>query len=250
MTTEPLGLRNAPIIEAVVDIQCDLPPDLEYGQLQHQAEEALKELFPKSRRQMAQSVEVGPGGELRAGTPRERAVGLQFLTDDERQLIQFRAEGLSFNRLAPYGSLDEYLPIIAASWDVFRNLAHPIQIRSVALRFINRILLPAGEASKSLETYLRCGPRLPDVRGLRFRGFLNQHAAIEIATGNHVNIVMAMDTPEGELLPVILDIETSDQRVRTPDDWSGIRETILTLRSLKNDVFQRTLTPACLNLFR
>ncbi len=30
---------------------------------------------------------------------------MQFLTEDEKQLIQFRPNGFSFNRLAPYGSL-------------------------------------------------------------------------------------------------------------------------------------------------
>ena len=50
----------------------------------------------------------------------KRAIqSLQFLHEDEKQLVQVMAQGFSFNRLAPYTSLDDYLPVIQRTWELF-----------------------------------------------------------------------------------------------------------------------------------
>jgi uncharacterized protein (TIGR04255 family) len=54
----------------------------------------------------------------------------QFLKNDEKQLVQFRNEGFSFNRLAPYTTLDDYLPQIKKNWEIYRIVAAPSEIRS------------------------------------------------------------------------------------------------------------------------
>ena len=74
---------------------------------------------------------------------------LQFLHADEKQLVQVRAQGFSFNRLAPYTSLDDYLPEIERTWHLFVGLASPVQIRVVQLRYINRIPCRRGRAGSS-----------------------------------------------------------------------------------------------------
>jgi hypothetical protein len=98
--------------------------------------------------------------------------------------------------------------------------------------------------------YLRVSPHLPDEEALQFVGFFNQHSAVEVKTGNRVDITLAMEAREGDRLPLIFDIDAYDERVRPADDWAGIREAILTLRRLKNDVFEKTLSERCLNLYR
>ncbi len=251
MTSAALRLAHAPIIEAVIDINCDLPPDTDFGELQERAADALRASYPKLRRQITQRHELGLGA---AESP-EVAMGrkitrLLLLTEDERQLVQFRSEGYSFNRLAPYGSLDEYLRDIEWTWEVFRELARPVQIRAIGLRFINRILLPTNDGLVELNDYLRVSPQLPDEETLQFTGFLNQHAAVEITTGNHVNITLVMEALKGDKLPIIFDIATSDLRPKEPEAWQDVREAIESLRRLKNRIFERTLTESCLNLFQ
>jgi hypothetical protein len=59
-----------------------------------------------------------------------------------------------------------------------------------------------------------------------------------------------MQPLEGDRLPMILDIETLGVRSQAPEDWQVIQKSILSLRRLKNRVFERTLTERCLNLFR
>jgi len=147
------------------------------------------------------------GGEAPRVSARQGLQALMFLAPDERQLVQLRPQGYSFNRLAPYASLDHYLPEIERTWKLFVEWAAPVQVRLIRLRFINRILLPSDDGSVNLDNYLKLGPRLPDAANLTFSGFFNQHSAVESATGNAVNITMATQPLEDAKLPVILDIE-------------------------------------------
>ena len=249
--TEGLKLPHAPIIEAVVDINCDLPPALDLAAIQDRAKQAFRERYPLARRQMTQRHEFGTAATEAGGVAvRQLVSGLQFLSADEKQLVQIRPEGYTFNRLAPYGSLDEYLPDIEWSWSRFRELTRPVQIRGIGLRYINRILLPMDGGQIDLPAYLNVSPLVPDRETLEFVGFLNQSSAVEMETGNHVNITLATQPAEDERLPIIFDIEVSTPSIRSLEEWQEIREAIESLRRLKNRVFERTLTETCLNLFQ
>jgi hypothetical protein len=51
-------LLKAPIIEAVLDIGCDLPPGLEFEALGEAGREKLREIYPKFRRQIVHEQEI------------------------------------------------------------------------------------------------------------------------------------------------------------------------------------------------
>lgn len=170
--------------------------------------------------------------------------------DDEKQLVQVRAEGFSFNRLAPYTTLDDYLPEIERTWGLYVRLVSPVQIRVIRLRYINRILIPLTANSVNLDDFLKIGPRLPDEDGLVLSGFLSQQAAVEKDTGHQVNLVLTAQLPENEKLPVILDITVASPAAAEPANWSNILSIIGSLRSLKNRIFVNTLTSKCIELFQ
>ena len=243
-------LRRAPIIEAVLDVDCDMPPALDLGTLETAARDVFRDRYPKFRTQFVQEhaiqapVEGSPKLSVRRGLQ-----AFHFLQADERQLVQVRAAGFSFNKLAPYTSLDDYMPEIERAWRVFVGLASPLQVREVRLRYINRILLPLVEGQVDLDKYLATGPRLPEERSLTFVGFLHRHAAAEKRTGNRVNTTLASQPTEDDRLPVILDIEAAADASIDPKDWHSLDQRIQSLRSLKNLVFQRTPTERCLELF-
>jgi uncharacterized protein (TIGR04255 family) len=242
MTTDPmLPLAHPPIVEAVVDIDCDLPVGLDFEGLEERARRELANDYPiRTTLLQEHSDEQGHAG----------LGSYQFSTSDGRQLVQIRRAGFSFNRLAPYSSLDDYLPEIERLWHLFAGLVSPIQTRRIGLRYINRLLLPTDGGVVDLDEYLRLGPRLPDEETMRLVGFFNQHSAVEVKTKHHVKIWMLMQPLEGVRLPMIFDIEAMHFAVEEPQAWQNIRATILSLRRLKNDVFQKTLTERCLTLFR
>ncbi len=246
-----LKLANAPIVEAIVDIDCDMPPGFELTALESRARDIFGETYSKFRAQLIQEHQIKhEGDQLPEMSVRRGLLALQLLHDDERQLVQVRAQGFSFNRLAPYTSLDDYLPEIERTWKLFAGFASPVQIRSVRLRYINRILLPMMGGRVDLDQYLKLSPTLPDQDRLTFAGFLNQHLAVEAETGNQVNIVLTSQTVENEQLPLIFDITAACSGNADPNHWSWILSRVESLRSLKNRVFKNTLTEQCLNLFR
>src|ERR1017187_6742020 len=104
-----LKLRNAPIVEAVVDMDCDLPPTMNLATLEPDARKMFAAQYPKYRQQLIQEAQI----EHRPNEPpktsmRQTLQALQFFKDDSLQLLQVRTNGFSVNRLAPYGSLDDY----------------------------------------------------------------------------------------------------------------------------------------------
>jgi len=251
MNASDLKLPKPPIVEAVLDIDCDLPPGQQLAALEERARARYGEDYPRFRTVWMEKhhVEANPDQPTKVSV--EQGIkAFHFLQEDEKQLIQMRVQGFAFNRLAPYTSLDDYLPEIEGAWKSYVDLASPVQIRRISLRYINRIVLPSKERCVTLDHYLRIGPRSPDQAKLRLVGFLNQQAAVEVGTGHQVNILLSSQPEEGEKLPIIFDNSATAEEAGRPEDWAWILGKIQALRDLKNRVFQNTLTEECLNLFR
>lgn len=232
---------GAPVVEAVIDIDCDFPPRFDLSQVELAAIAAFRDRYPLFRRKLTHE-KSSPSPVLEA---------LKFLQEDERQLVQVRAAGLSFNRLAPYSSLDDYLPEVERSWRSFVDFTSPILVQKVRLRYLNRIVLPAKAGRVDLDQYLKTGPRLPDEDRLTFLSFVHQHNVLEPSTGHLVNIVLTNEASADESVPIILDIVVSDPgAVSEPGNWGEILKRVQSLRDLKNRVFRNTLTEQCLKLLR
>ena len=251
MNAPALNLSRPPIVEAVLDIDCDMPPTTEFAALEAPARDRFGSQYPKFRTQFIKEHLIKQEG----SAPPEMSVrqGIQafrFFQDDEKQLVQVRPQGFSFNRLAPYSSLDYYLPEIERTWRLFVELAAPAQIRLIRLRYINRILLPVTAGRVELDDYLRVGPRLPDGLDLTLAGFLHQYSAVQAGTENRVNIVLTAQPQEGDKLPVVLDIEAFKSADQDPNDWPSVHADIQSLRVLKNLVFEKSLTTRCVKLFQ
>src|SRR6266705_5380388 len=252
MSDTALKLANAPIIEAVLDIDCDMPPGQQFATLEKPARDAFQPEYPKSRTAFIQTHQI----ETKADQPPQMSVqhaiqAFQFLNDDEKQIVQFRTQGVSVNRMSPYTSLDDYLPQIEHAWKLFIALASPVQIRTVRLRYINRILLPlANNEPVELSDYLKIGPRLPDEKRFTLVGFLDQQTAVEVATGNRVNIILTGQPTENDKAPIIFDVTAESAIKAEPQNWDLLLAQIMSLRALKNYIFKNTLTEQCLNLFQ
>lgn len=246
-----LKLAHPPIVEAVLDVDCDMPPAFDLAALEQTAREALQDRYPKFRPQFLEEHQIKQEADRSIQFSARRGLqAFQFLQEDEKQLVQVRMQGFSFNRLVPYTSLDDYLPEIERAWGIFVKIASPVHIRAVRLRYINRILLPLTDGGVELENYLKVGPRLPDEDRLRFAGFLNQYTAVEMDTGLYVNVVLTSQPQESDKMPIIFDISVASAETAEPEAWAWLLAKIRSLRQLKNRIFINTLTEPCLNLFR
>lgn len=249
-----MKLDNPPIVEAVVDIDCDMPPKFKLAECSNSASERFSDHYPRHEQQRMANFALQIVEEKEASEPIETPRAKSslsahlFRNQEGNQLVQVRQGGFSFNRLALYGSLDEYLPEIERVWKIFVELTQPVSVRQVRLRYINRILLPLQGPGLDLGEYFQVSPQLPTQSNLTFTGFLNQHSAVEAGTGHFANIVLSGLPPENNALPVLFDIQVHTSGGGDVSDWPWIRQQILSLRDLKNRIFENTLTEKCLNL--
>lgn len=248
--------NHAPIIEAVFEFYCELPP----GQTHDGWEAALKARFgdqyPQTHANFIQEFQVNvPAGPetLPIGALRQGIHGYRHLSADGRQLVQSRLDGFFFNRLAPYTSFDDYLPEALRCWSLYREVAQPVIVRQVGLRYINRLPLPLSEGKLTLADYLRHPPKIvtpSEKYAFTFSGFVHQHQMVEPKTQSVATVVLASQPLEADRLPVILEIAVTRASDLNPADLGAFGVALQSLRDLKNHVFENTLTPKCLTLFQ
>ncbi len=249
MTNPPFRLKNAPIVEAILDVECDMPPKYSLTEMEVPATDLFKATYPKVRKKFLKEFTV----QAHENTARAVNQGLQslhFIQPDGKQLVQVRSTGFSFNRLAPYGGFDDYLPEVERTWKEFVHLTKPVQIRLVRMRYINRLMLPMAEQKVDLDYFLRIGPRLSDEKRLILSGFLHQNVVSEVGTDHRGVIVLTSQIAEGGKLPVIFDISVEAPSRESPSNKDYLLGKIVALRSLKNAIFKDTLTEKCLALFQ
>lgn len=249
MTNENQPIDNPPIIEAIIDIDCDLAPGLDLSELMERAKKVFQADYPIAREKLVEEHAI----EKKENEPAKHSVkrglaALQFVTEDERQLVQLRPTGYSFNRLNPYTSFDDYLPLIRETWNHFIELCEPLLVRKVSIRMINKVLLPVENGKVALQDFLKIPPRLPQTDySLDFTGFFEQHAFSDHSTGNKGTIIKTVNGVDSASAPLILDTEVSHNGEIEPKDWEAIDARLASLRSLKNQIFKNTLQDRCLN---
>lgn len=243
-----MKLLHSPIIEAVLDIDCDMPPKFDLVALEKTFFELVRNLYPKSRKTLIEQYRIEPKGDQLSNISSSQGVqAFQFLQNNELQIVQFRRDGFSFNRLAPYSTMDDYLSEILRLWEIFVKVAMPVQIRAIRVQNINRIMLPLGNIN--LDTYFKNTPR-PDDEKLVMFSFLNQWGALEKSTGFLANVVLTGQQPDNDKAPIILHI-TAEWRGRADvANAEFLLSQVQALRGLKNRIFYNSLTPTCLSLFQ
>ena len=116
---EIFNLEFPPIVEVVVDIDCEMPPSVQLANLEEVAASSLKDKYPQIQKRTLQQFEILQDAD--SGSQHHVSEGvldaLLFRSHDGRQLTQFRSAGYSFNRLAPYAGMDVYLPEIRETWE-------------------------------------------------------------------------------------------------------------------------------------
>lgn len=244
-------LARPPIVEAVVDFDCDVPPDKNLKVLEQPARVAFMDRYAEIHPRYLQEVRMASD---QAGTfnssLQQSLQAWMFRQPDGQQLVQVRQSGFSFNRLVPYEGFDAYLPEIQRVWDLYREFTAPISVRTLRLRYINRILLPLVEAHVDLGVYLTSQPTLPAEDRLTLSGFVNQYSATDSVTGHEVAVVLTAQPPEDDKLPVILDNAASASGEWDPMDWNALHGVLESLRNLKNVIFFETVKQPCLDFFR
>lgn len=237
-------LRNAPIVEALVDVRVAARPEFTAERFLSLHDE-LRGEFPKLEERRAVSFEVAFGGP----EPGQRAVehginGVFFRSADEKEIAQFRVDGFTLNRLAPYSSWRELLPRALHLLDLYFKVAQPRSVTRVATRYINRLELPFAQ----LELFLTQPPRtIPGTGSAVIASVETMTAAPESSSA--VNFTQALDRSEGKIPAVLLDIDAFRSEEIGPT-IAEIETRLQVLHEIKNRVFFGAITDLALRFYK
>jgi uncharacterized protein (TIGR04255 family) len=244
-------LLRAPIVEAVIDIRARPAAVLEEAMLKSQLEAKLSGYeFLDSQREIRQDFTLEPGKPPSTMIRDLGWKGIRLRSSDKPHIAQFNRDGFVFSRLEPYQSWEQLYDESMRLWRMYVDLAHPVEIHRIGLRFINRIQLPPGESH--LEDYMEPAPVLPRGLDLPFCGFMHQDTLVVPDHPYTINVIKTIQPPSAPGsagLGLILDIDVFTMQGFELDE-ALLEQRLLEMRWLKNKVFFGSVTPNVLELFK
>ena len=169
-------------------------------------------------------------------------------TSDEKTIVQFRADGFTFNRLRPYTSWEGIFPQAFELWGLYCSVAKPEVVTRLAVRYINRIELPSGPVS--MEKFFRAAAVIPPELPQTISGFLTRVTIHDSETDMAAHIAQALEAgATGKQAAAILDIDAFLQREFANMGDPAIKQTFNRLRELKNRIFFNSLPEQTLRRF-
>lgn len=239
---------NAPITEALVDIQVVLPEDVGMDELElfssaTEGEYPIRQIRTAWTGQVKFGKDVEP--EIAGAAPTRD--GYLFRTEDGTEVVQARLDGFTFSRLKPYTDWADMRSKSMRLWDAYEKVARPLQIKRIAVRYINQIQVQMGlDIREYVSTTFDIAQDLPQA----FNNFLLR---IQIPFPDPAASVIITQTTgeqsEDESVPLIFDIDVF--RVGTPEiDRASLWDQLDQLREVKNQVFFRSVTEKAKEAFR
>ncbi len=242
-------LAKAPIVEAIVDFRVRLPAGFEIA--------CFKELHPQfqsdypnveDRKLVEHKFEQSPGKEPSHSTKDHGVIGYFFRSADKANLVQFRRDGFTFNRLKPYTSWEQVFPEAMRLWKTYVETCRPVEVSRIAVRYINRLMLPGLEVE--FGDFLTAPPALPKQMPPFVSGFVSRVVIHDPASNTTAAVVQALEPPtENRYLPVILDIDVFQEDVSNlvADE---LLARFATLREMKNRAFFGSITDKTLEMLK
>ncbi len=243
---EPRHLPNAPIREALVDLQVTLPQEATI-ELLDTCHEQLNTKYP-----IRKSVKIGTFGvNWEDDQPPKTSVdhsvlGYRYESEDHANVLQIRTNGFTFSRIENYTTWEDMIREARELWEIYADATSPQQITRVATRYINVMRLPLP--INDFQNYLTAPPQVPENLPQGISSFLTRIVLPE----PHINavgiITQALESIEPEAVPVVLDIDTFVTRpfdVENNEYWNCLDQ----LREFKNRIFFGSVTEEAGGLF-
>ena len=148
--------KNPPIIEALCEFQFESSTSWDIA-IPGLIYEKVQDTFPKRLQVQLQASQINPNGVDGEEIVQQSIPLIRFQRTDDLALMQVGPNLLTINHLKPYSSWQNFLPLIERGLAVYREVVNPTGIRTIALRYINRIELPNHPI---LEEYFEFRPSL------------------------------------------------------------------------------------------
>lgn len=236
MKSGPKVYARAPVVEAVIDIQVQLGNHAD--DCVTRLRERLTDRFPKQEQLHMFSMEMRPDG----SSVQRDAIGWRLTNGTADRVLQVKRQGFTYSHMSPYTQWTVFSQEGRRLWADFVDCCSPTAVTRVAVRYVNRLKLPAGEIQ--LEDFLALYPEVPTASAYDpIQGLLMQ------VQGRHANVdpmcqsVVTLATEpsfETGFQPLLLDI---DVFVEKPLPGSGDEcwKILEALRLKKNELFESAI---------
>lgn len=244
-------LNKAPITEALIDFQVKLRSGfniVEFSSLQ----QTLHDTYPTMKERRRVEVEFNVAGKVEGSkvetTHKDPWLhGYWFCSHDGKNVVQFREDGFTFNRLHPYTTWEDVSAEAERLWGVYLVKAPVELVTRIAVRYINHMSLPLPITD--FAKYLTAPPSIPTTLPQEVSQFLTRMIVHDRESGAIANITQALQKSE---LPghatIVLDIDVYRLQ-ESGFNAEEVRPILEQLRHLKNRIFFDSLTEETASLF-
>jgi uncharacterized protein (TIGR04255 family) len=237
---------RAPISEAIIDLRVAARDGLNIADLEsvRKDEEAA---YPESSplEVALTTLKVGPGV---AASATSEHVGYRFVSADRKVICLSQKAGFTLSHLAPYDHWESFRDEARRLWRIYRTQARPAKVKRLAMRYINRIDIPAKQVE--LKDYFQTLPQISPALPQTLSGFFLQLRLPQPDLHGQVLINQTITPPAVEgAISVVLDIDLfRDNEV--PQEETALWEAFEGLRTRKNEIFEACITDQSRELFQ
>ena len=201
---------------------------------------------------------VQVGMEAQGGQPSNLRFGeglakVQLVTSNGKRMVGVGPDVLSIHMLRPYqdpreperSGWEEFRPRIETALGTYWDVAQPLGVLRVGIRYINRIVIPQGAVE--VKGYLKCA--LPDVDGLPDQ-LTNFMSRVDYTYGDNVRIVLSqgsIDAPPDHV-GFLLDLDVIWENPE-PVDKARALTIANDLRGRERAAFEAVITNKARELF-
>lgn len=240
--------RNAPITEALLDVQVRFASPVDPARLES-FHDAIRENYPTKQTRVQWQAALQLGTEPVQQEVRRGPEGFMFRSSDNRRIVQVRQDGFTFNWLKPYDTWEAFRDEARPHWARYRSTFGPQTVTRLGLRYINRIELPLPFSD--FRDFIKTAPDIADGMPQAVSALFMRLEIPDPKRGLLAVLTETIEPPvdEGRRLPFILDIDTvrsTELEPASPAIW----ETFEQMHEYKNEIFFASVTERSKEMFR
>ncbi|MCX7049361.1 MAG: TIGR04255 family protein [Candidatus Sumerlaeota bacterium] len=174
----------------------------------------------------------------------------QLQSTDKLYHSQINRNGFVFSRLQPYPGWDQFIYEARRLISVYMEIAKPLEIAKLELRYINRFALPSKDFC--LEDYLRFVPQTASSTDFSHAGFFYLDILRQPHRPYLINLIRTVQSSQGFQSDgdgLIMDIE-----VFTPKlielSIESLAHRLDEMREIKNEIFFANIAPKALEMIK
>jgi uncharacterized protein (TIGR04255 family) len=239
-------LSHAPIVEAVIHWQARAQQPFEPDAVQAELSIKLADYQSEQLHRVHLEAKVSGQGDAPVVQHEKDWHGFRLSSADKLHIVQFTRDGVAFSRLQPYQDWDHFAASAKSAWRAFVEIAVPLEIQRLGVRFINHIPVAAPEI---LRDVLRDPPTCPS--NLPLNDFVYQSTFSVPDQPFGIRVIKVMQPQQmGQPLSsgLLLDCDVYTTKPITCEELA-VDEALTKMRWLKNKIFFALLTESAVQSF-